>query len=60
MKPILIFFEISRPFLKRPFNFKSKYMRRVGWGWFAVAIVRMELKEYGDKIRRGELNWMDR
>ncbi|HEU4344265.1 MAG TPA: hypothetical protein VFU31_22125 [Candidatus Binatia bacterium] len=35
--------EVSRPFLVRPFFFRTNIGMRVGWLWFALGIYRVRL-----------------
>jgi hypothetical protein len=43
------FFEISKPFQRRPGYFRSPIMRRAWWLWFAVAWTPLDLKTYKER-----------
>lgn len=41
-----IIFEVAGPFQRRPFYFASELMFRVGWAWFAVAVLRVRFERF--------------
>ena len=43
--------EISAPFLWRPGWFKSRWMTRVYWGWFALSLSRATLSQLIESTR---------
>lgn len=43
---MIVFLEVSGPFLWRPFYYESRIMYRVGWGFFALAWLRVSMHEY--------------
>lgn len=43
--------EIGRPLRWRPGYFKSRVMRRVWWGPFGIAQLRIPLDEYADRTK---------
>lgn len=49
MKDYCFVFEIGRPVLWKPFKFNSNIMYRIGWLWFAFAIIKMSLYDYSMK-----------
>jgi len=51
-----IIIEISRPFLRKPGYFKSRLMKRIWWGWFAIAITKRGLHELGDRTKTEWIN----
>lgn len=64
MKPILFMLEISKPFVWKPGYFNGPYhsgrFKRVWWGWFAIACVRMDLYEYNMHLRSGATEWKNK
>ena len=48
-----VIFEIDGPVQLRPFWFRSRVMVRVGWLFFAVAISKLGLHEFGS----GNYGW---
>ncbi len=61
MQPYTFFIEIdfSGPWHCGKFTgiFGSGYFRRRWLGPFAIAYVRMDLKDYGDRLRSGLTEW---
>jgi hypothetical protein len=52
---VIVEFEVSRPFQKRPGRYRSRRTPiRVWWAWFAVAVYR------GDAKARSQAVWEDR
>lgn len=43
-----IVFEVGPPFQRRFGAMKGDLMYRVWWGWFAVALLHVSLKEYSE------------
>jgi len=41
-----IIFEVSKPFLKRPFYYKGPASYRIGWAYFAIAWLRVPYYEF--------------
>lgn len=41
-----LFIEVSNPFQWKPWRFQSRLMYRFGWGWFAIAWLRVSFFEY--------------
>lgn len=51
-----IVFEWSRPFLWKPFYFRSRLMYRFGWTFLAVAVLRVPFPEFCET----EMEWRQR
>jgi hypothetical protein len=64
LKPITVFIEIEefgRPFDWRGGSFKGRFkdgvFRRVWWGNWAIAWVRMDLHDYNQYVASGATEW---
>lgn len=57
----MIAFECGPPFQWSPGRFRStlggKRYRRYWWLWFAVTIYDGDMKDYGDALRSGGVEW---
>jgi hypothetical protein len=51
-KGIVLFFEISRPFVLKGGWFNSDIMYRVWWGWFSCGWYKMSLFDSHAKIKK--------
>lgn len=52
-----VIIEVSGPLQLRPFRYRSESMTRVGWLWFAVAILHVPFQEFAETAYRWE--WID-
>lgn len=43
---MLVMIEISKPFQKKPWVFRSRIHIRIGWGWFAFSWIKLPYEEY--------------
>ena len=46
MKDYCFVFEFGKPIQLKPFKFNSTIMWRIGWLWFAFAIIKKSLYDY--------------
>ncbi len=58
MKDFCLVLEFGKPAQKKPWKFNSRIMWRVGWLWFAVAVIKMSLYDYDKEVESGKTTWI--
>lgn len=55
---MIIEFEVSPPFQRKPDWFHSRIQRRFTWGWFAVALTKGSAEERAKQTAAGLRGWV--
>lgn len=55
---MIIEFEVSPPFQRKPDWFHSRIQRRFTWGWFAVALTKGSAEERSKQTAAGLRGWV--